>query len=288
MNEFARQAGSIERADNGLGESAHRFGTGLIGVLSRPRGGAPSTAARTAVILLNAGLVHRAGPFRGYVQLARALNASGFAVLRFDQSGLGDSPVSPLASAERRLGEVQAAMALLQAETGAEQFVLGGICSGADDAFHLAVGDERVVGTVLLDGLAHRTAGFWLRHLWPRLLDSRRLWTALRNRSAHQPGLDDYRDFPPRALAARQMAQLVARDVRMLFIYTGGAYRYFNHRGQLAACLGKAARAPQVSLQHWRDCDHTFYLRQDRLRMQQAVTAWMQAQFDGNRGGAMP
>ncbi len=278
MNDSPARTASIGRADNGLGESAHRFGTGLIGIVHRPRGAPPQ---RTAVILLNAGLVHRAGPFRGYVQLARALCACGFPVLRFDQSGLGDSPISSVLSAERRLSEVQAGMALLGAETGAERFVLGGICSGADDAFHLAVVDSRVDGAVLLDGLAHRTVGFWLRYLAPRLLDPRRLWQRLQRARVQQPGMDDYRDFPARPEATRQLAQLVERGVRMLFVYTGGAYRYFNHRGQLAACLGPAARSPQVSLEHWPDCDHTFFLRRDRARLHAAVTAWMRAQFGG-------
>lgn len=275
MNDSASRTRAIGRADNGLGESAHRFGPGLIGILHRPR----ATPQRAAVILLNAGLVQRMGPFRGYVQLARALSACGFTVLRFDQSGLGDSPVSNIPSAQRRLSEVQAGMALVAAETGAERFVLGGICSGADDAFHLAVADPRVDGALLLDGLAHRTAGFWLRYLAPRLLDPRRLWQRLRRARVQQPGMDDYRDFPGRRAAALQLAQLVERGVRLLFLYTGGAYRYFNHRGQLAACLGAAARSPQVTLEYWPDCDHTFFLGRDRARLHAAVTAWMQTQF---------
>ncbi|MGQ4659064.1 alpha/beta hydrolase [Lysobacter sp. F6437] len=263
-------------AVNAANETAHCFGDGLVGVLTRPRTGRDNPVA---VILLNAGLVHRVGPFRGYVQLARVLADQGFAVLRFDQSGLGDSPLCAVASGQRRQREVGAAMALLADETGADRFVLAGICSGADDAFHVAVDDARVAGFVLLDGLAYRTWGYWLHHLLPRLLDPGRLWRRLRQPRVRKPAAGNFRDFPGRADAVKQMAALVARDVRMLFLFTGGAYGYFNHPRQLVACLGRAARSSAVGLEHWPDCDHTFYLRRDRARLQRTVAAWMRGQF---------
>ena len=43
------------------------------------------------VIILNAGLVNRTGPFRMSVELARLLAENGCNVLRFDLSGIGDS-----------------------------------------------------------------------------------------------------------------------------------------------------------------------------------------------------
>lgn len=274
MNLQTRPYDASTAADNDLGERAHRFGAGLVGVLSHPRG---TPLRDVAVILFNAGLVQRVGPFRGYVLLARVLAAHGFPVLRFDQSGLGDSRVSDMPSIERRRLELHAAMALLTAETGVERFVLGGICSGADDAFHLAE-DPRVTGVLLLDGLAYRTPGYWLRYLLPHLVDPRQWWRLLR-RGTYKLRMNDYRDLPSRVPAAQQLARLVARDVRLLFLYTGGSSRYFNHRGQLAACLGNSARSPQVSLEHWPECDHTFYLRRDRARLQRAVATWLQAQF---------
>lgn len=268
---------ALRRSDNGSGESLHRFGPGLIGTLHRP----PGVPSDTAVILLNAGLVDRGGPYRVYVALARALVADGFAVLRFDQSGVGDSPVSRTPTVERRARELGAAMTLAEAETGATRFVLAGICSGADDAFHLAASDPRVAGAVLIDGLAHRTRGFWWRFVLRHRLHPRR-WLRLRwpRRGGEPAGdVEDFRDFPDQATAARQLADMVSRDRRLLMLYTGGSYTYFNHVGQLADSLGPAARAPQVTTLYWRDCDHTFYLERDRQRLVDAFTGWMRAQF---------
>ena len=70
-------------------EEVTRFGSNgsLVGILSRPM---RSNRNLPAILLLNAGLVHRVGPNRIYVRLARHFAALGFSVLRFDFSGIGD------------------------------------------------------------------------------------------------------------------------------------------------------------------------------------------------------
>jgi pimeloyl-ACP methyl ester carboxylesterase len=195
--------------------------------------------------------------------------------LRFDQSGLGDSPIATSASANRRHAELSAAIELLAGQTGARRFVIGGICSAADNAFRLAALDPRVHGLLLLDGLAYRTPGYWWRYLLPRVFHPGKVWRWWRQRGA-QTDMANFRDFPTRQEAVAQMNDMVARDIRLLFVFTGGAYRYFNHAGQLSAGLGAAARSRQVSLAFWPDCDHTFYLRRDRARLQDLVAAWLE------------
>jgi len=256
-------------------ESAHVFGDGLVGVITRP--GADAARGDVAVILLNAGLVQRSGPHRGSVQLARSLATRGFAVLRFDQSGLGDSPVPANAGGDRRGRELAAAIELLARETGASRFVVGGICSAADTAFRLAATEQRVHGLLLLDGPGYRTPGWWLRYLPPRLLQPRKLWSWWRQRGS---GVDmaNFRDFPSRGEAVARTQAFAARGGRMLLVYTGGAYRYFNHAGQVR-CFGRAARSPAVTSAYWRDCDHTFYLARDRQRLQALVGDWLEHAF---------
>ncbi|MBB1061457.1 alpha/beta fold hydrolase [Marilutibacter spongiae] len=282
MNAEIRQWPVTRRHRNAQGESAHRFGPGLVGVLHRPCHEAGHVQP-VAVILLNAGLTGRAGPYREYVMMARALARAGFTVFRYDQSGLGDSLAPMQQAGDRRQREARAAMTLVGAETGLMRFVMGGLCSGADDAFHLAGDDPRIVGTILLDGIGYRTPQFWLRHVAPRLLSPRR-WVSLLARlrargGGGAPTLLDYRDFPEQAHARSQLRALVDRDVRLLCIYTSGSYYYVNHAGQLAGALGPAARARQVSVEFWRDCDHTFYLRRDRSRLLARTVAWMRDNF---------
>ncbi|WP_341725169.1 serine aminopeptidase domain-containing protein [Pseudoxanthomonas putridarboris] len=279
------EAGLLQ--EGGVVETAHVFGEGLVGILARPR---EVGDARPAVILLNAGLVHRAGPFRVYAQLARALASCGFAVLRFDQSGLGDSAngVGVVTGPERKHAEADAAMRLVAEQTGIGRFVLAGICSGADDAFRLADGDPRVAGIVLMDGVAYRTTGYKLQHYAPRLLDPGKVLRGVgrmlrRDDGARALDEGDFRDFPPQDEAIARLRRLVERDARVLLLYTGGASRYFNHAGQARECFGPVMDAPQVGLEYWPDCDHTFYLRKDRLRLNTRFSSWLRAQFPAVR-----
>jgi dienelactone hydrolase len=108
-----------------------------------------------AVVLLNAGCVPRFGAHRQYVMLARRWAELGFAVLRLDLSGIGDSPVAAGATENLTyppgaLGDVKGALTWLTAQTGARRFVLAGLCSGADIAYATA-DDPRVDGIVLMN-----------------------------------------------------------------------------------------------------------------------------------------
>ena len=276
------QDASATLAGTGYEERVHRFGDGLVGVATVPVGRPPR---RTALVLLNAGLVHRMGPFRLYVQLARRLAAQGYVVLRFDQSGLGDSPLSTRTSESRKRDEVAAAMDLLERETGVQGFVLGGICSGADDSFNIAPDEPRVSGIVLLDGVGYRTRGHGLRHYLPRLFNPARLlralWRRLRRRGdePRAVGNDDLRDFPDRAEAIRRLQVLDARGAQVLLLYTGGVASYHNHRRQAAENFGAVMRSPNMATEYWVECDHTFYVRRHREKLFAYLEHWMGARF---------
>ena len=132
-----------------MNEEALLFGkTGsLVGIISDPS--EPKHGKNhPAVILLNAGLVHRVGPNRLYVRLARALAANGFVAFRFDFSGIGDSQVryDKLPFDESAVDEVQDAMDLLTETRQINRFLLLGICSGAENALNTARRDPRVIG----------------------------------------------------------------------------------------------------------------------------------------------
>ncbi len=88
------------------------FGTsgGLMGVLTEP---SPSCERRGAPTLLswNVGINHRVGPYRILVDLSRDLAARGFASLRFDLSGRGDSEPRREASCPETEGQTLATFA---------------------------------------------------------------------------------------------------------------------------------------------------------------------------------
>ena len=146
----------------------------LLGIVTEPPRDVASESA-PGVVLINAGLVHRIGPNRLYVKLARQLAALGLPVLRFDLSGLGDSRARTdgVPIDERAVVETRTAMSYLASTRQLERFVLVGLCSGADDAFRTACADPRVVGLLLIDpclypSTSHTVHGYLRRLIRPR------------------------------------------------------------------------------------------------------------------------
>ncbi len=262
-----------------MNESTLELGEGRFGVLHQAAG-----ASSVLFVFLNAGAVHRQGPFRLYVHLARRLAALGFASVRFDQPGIGDA----LRAAERPqpalLGDV---LDQLQARTGCARFVVGGICSAADAGWQLALRDPRVQGLMLLDPVAYGPRWFRLGRLL-RLRSAQAVLAALQRRltqggvaadAASRAVEADYRDWPSPAQAPVQLASLCARGVEILALYTGGIAHYFLHRRQFASTFGASAHARQVQFDYWPEVDHLFYRPADRERLIEHLCAWAQVRF---------
>lgn len=249
----------------------------LVGILS----GASLPDSAPVLVLPSAGLLPRAGPFRLHVELSRRLAPHGVRTFRFDAPGIGESPrLAGFGSREATL----AALDHLASEYGCGSFVVGGLCSAADAGWHAAIEDPRVRALLMIDGISY--VGPWfhgarLAHLggrpvreWPGV--AKRLWRRLREgaRSAARD-MADYREWPDRAQAQQQFAGLLARDVRSLWIYTGGYADRFMHPRQFAWSFGAATADERVAMHYWADCDHTFYGRPDRERLIATVQEWM-------------
>ena len=135
-------------------ERVLRFGetATLVGILTEPDLDVRRTDV-PAVVLLNSGILHHVGASRLYVQIARHLAECGCTSLRFDFSGIGDSEPrrDSLPFEESALVEAREAMDYVSGVAGTSEFVLIGLCSGADMSYFTAVNDEHVVGVAQLD-----------------------------------------------------------------------------------------------------------------------------------------
>lgn len=248
----------------------------LVGLLSAT----PGAGGANVLVLPNAGLIPRAGPFRLHVELARRITAQGNAVFRFDLPGVGEAPRLPDCNDE---DAIRAALDCLEERYGCTSFVVGGLCSAADLGWRIAALDPRVTGVLLLDGLSYTGPWFWLGRLRLALRRSPAQWPAMIRRRlgrarapAEEVATDSFRDWPTRSTARLQLRELLARNVRLLFVYTGGADDRFLHRRQFAWAFGKACRSDNVALQFWPGCDHMFYRRADRDRLLETVANWLQ------------
>ncbi len=125
----------------------------LVGIITEPYS-ASEDGCFPAIIILNAGLLHRIGPNRLYVKIARQMATAGFIVLRFDFSGIGDSSAldANLPFERSSISETQEAMHYLSSIRGIGEFILVGLCSGANVALKTACGDHRVVGVIGING----------------------------------------------------------------------------------------------------------------------------------------
>ncbi len=278
-------------------ERALAFGrdAGLAGVLAEPNP-PDAVAGAPAIVMWNVGIQHRIGPYRIQVDIARDLARRGYASLRFDLSGMGDSEArqDTRPDQERALDDVNEAMAVLEKRRGARTFVPIGFCSSVDAAHALALDDSRVVGACFLEGYAYRTEGFWLRYPW-RLLDPQRWRRYLSNRrllplqygraaeiraNREEPkgmGAIFARQYPTRQQFAADVARLSSRAVRLLFLYVGGDTD-FNHRGQFFEMVANES-LDHVDVDYYGGADHTFFHVADRERVVARIGEWMAREF---------
>ena len=250
-------------------ERPHRFGRAdnLVGVVCRPAG----TPAGIPVLILGAGIIHKVGPSRVSVRLARALAAAGHPSLRFDLSGIGDST--------RRNGDslkaivqddIRDAISFLLEQCPEWQDGVGlvGFCSGADNGFYLAADDHRVSSVVLYDPRIHKTSGFHrrraLRHLaanpWQSLTRVAQLvgarYSGASARAIQRP--PGYYGLLASTAdeADRKAAQATARGVRFLYCLSSGVHHYCDSPEQVRESLPSGFSEEHMTVVWRPDMDH--------------------------------
>ena len=256
------------------------------------------------IVLLNAGIVHRVGPNRMYVLLARALAATGYTSLRFDQSGIGDSPnrVDGLAPLESAMLDIREAVDWLASYKHARRFVVLGLCSGADHSLLYANSDRRVVGVALLDPSIPRTTRFHVNEFRRKCsnlvkkspteaLDTvgqllKRILRRQNNIEADEtepisPPVDDRQ---LRTELEIQYRQCVLSCVKILAIFTGGSPRNHNYREQLTDSLPSVEFGDQLTLEYVPQSDHSFTSQSNLEVLNQCVLRWLQTTSFANAG----
>jgi serine aminopeptidase S33 family len=255
----------------------------LTGVLTRPNG--PRSDELPAFVFLTAGVLHRVGPFRLYVRLARALAQSGFGSLRVDLAGVGDSaPSAGLSYRESVAADFKAIKSVLESRFGRTPLVLAGLCSGADNAVRLTATEPQVVGMVLLDPICFPDDGFQTRALIGKYTNPIRYVEAIRRRiKPSARAADDDKD-PFQSIAIRNLptplelrsafAAIRERNGRALAVFTQYARPYYNRLGQLESVLGIDGFRQCCTELYWPCVEHTFPLEVHRARLIDEITRW--------------
>jgi dienelactone hydrolase len=251
------------------------------------------------VVSVNAGVIHRVGPTRIYVDVARGLAERGYCVLRFDLSGLGDSESfnAGITIADGALADIDEALNFMASSRGADRFVLLGLCSGANHALLQAFEDARVVGTMLIDPSVQRTRKSWVIHLARRLLHA----STLRAIVTLQHPLFRRGTAIARGVAVAQAAEgaagrmevgdmgreavvdalnrTIERGVQFMFAFTGGVNHIYNYRDQLFDLLPGVKFGSQLRLEYIPETDHTISDQASRSRLIQSIGDWLEIAF---------
>lgn len=273
-------------------------GESLIGVLS-----VPERAFDTAVVVIVGGPQYRAGSHRQFVLLARMLAQAGYAVLRFDYRGMGDSGGEPR-NFEHVSADVGAAIDLVSTRVaGIKRIVLWGLCDGASAALLYChkTQDARVAGVCLLNpwvrsevGLArtqvkhYYTQRLMQREFWGKLLSGKVAANALGGLVGSlrvaafgngKAGAKTYRQTRDANLAFQQRMAAAWNDPTrgVLLLLSSNdftAREFLDHASSDAAWRDSLARNDLVR-HEFPQADHTFSNPDDRRSVERLTLAWL-------------
>ena len=273
-------------------EQTLQFGpeNALVGTLAIP----DKNHVGIGALLFNAGVVPRIGPNRLNVRITRALAEQGIPALRFDLSGRGDSaPARGMESYEQQaIADLRAAMDLMTQRTGVRRFAVMGICSGAENAFHAALADERIIGITLLDSYHYPTWRTSLNRFRQRarmqggVIPATFAWIrrrlrphgsggngAVKHDSAAATSFGSIR--PTAAEFAAKLKLLLDRGVAIDLLFSGSFLETYNYPNQFRDVFARYGIVDRMRVEYQPELDHTL----STALMQQAMVARTQRWF---------
>jgi pimeloyl-ACP methyl ester carboxylesterase len=267
-------------------EQIIRFGAdnSVIGILTTGEGG---KLPRLGCILPNIGLAHRIGPHRVNVKVARELARHGVSTVRFDLSGVGDSPKAKTSDGliDQAVADMRDAMNHMEQSCGISRFIVFGICSGAQNGYFLALNDERIVGLLMYDGFDFPSLMSRFDYVMTRIRSTP--WRELGSKLVHRlsprspartddiftAALNEMHPSPDQFRAA--LEKLVTRGVSIFVFYSGSRRTRDNDRGLLGA-LGDRALLDKITYRFDGDMDHTATSQESQRKLLALISGWAQ------------
>lgn len=266
----------------------------LVGILTLPNSDI-NVVDRPGILFLNSGLLHRVGPNRIYVKMARKFAMQGFPVLRFDLSGIGDSRIShnheKFDESTGIIKDTQEVMDYLYDSFGIQKFILMGFCSGGSNAFQVAVHDERVQGINLIEGFAFPSSGYFVKSYSKSLLSPRSWWRLLTGKSelwgllkgilkfytsVQTRQLTENLQFPEKEQLLTNLETLIHRGVKIIFIYSADSSAYYNYRKIFEQTVNKLPLNNRPQVEVINNTDHLFTLFYHQELLISLILDWLE------------
>ena len=261
-----------------------------LGILAKPE-----TPAQTGVVVVVGGPQYRAGSHRQFVLLSRALAQAGFAVLRIDYLGMGDSDGKPYQFTNVSPDIAYAIHALQKQVPTLRHIVLWGLCDAASAALLYLhdTQDVRVTGLCLLNPWVRSEASLartQVKHYYAQRLKEREFWVKLASgkvaASAIKGLITSVRSMrgtsKPQAVADMPFQEKMLHAWQnfrgsLLLILSGEDYtakeflEYTKNDSQWLATLQR----PNVHRHDMKDADHTFSDLKHGREVEIATIQWL-------------
>lgn len=265
----------------------------LVGIVTRPA--RPPPPDDPAIVILNAGVIHRAGHHRMTVTMSRILARAGYLTLRFDFSGIGDSEPrnDELSPVDSCLADIKQALDWLEVDSKVSRVILVGLCSGADHAVLYGHTDRRVVALVLIDPSFPATARYYLHSIaskltslrnWRKLLTGKsrlvKMWVeqllyrAVPKRRSRRISLENIQFHDDLEQSYRNS---VEHGIKMLALLTEDTTRQ-TYRDQMIDAFPKVRFGTKLRLEWLPGSDHTLTRDADRTRLYGLILEWLGSQ----------
>jgi pimeloyl-ACP methyl ester carboxylesterase len=283
-------------------------GREIFGMLHTPS----DCSARAGILIVNSRVEYRVGPHRIYVNAARHWAKSGFAVLRIDFPGNGDSPGDE-EYAHLDAFPVQPAVdgvTTLRERTGVSDVAIAGLCIGARNALFsaaqcpgvrhlLAIGmpfsnatpdiaqDEpmksRTIGTSVARAALTGYIGRALRRdAWGRLLTGKSDYGVIRRIIPAAFGIGQHRIFEEPVF--RSLHSFLGYRGQALFLFGTNDVFYPDFKDQFARIKD---RLPEVDsccqIRFVDDANHTFSRVHWQNEAIEVSTRWLEECFPSER-----
>ncbi len=273
-------------------------GRDLVGILHLPR-----NPSRIGVVIVTGGPQYRAGSHRQFVLLARHLAAHGYAVLRFDARGKGDSD-GEFPGFEAMGPDILAAIDTITTRVPSiAEIALWGLCDAASAILLAAPGQRRVTRVGLLNPWVRTDSSLaraYLKHYYARRIVSPEFWKKLaRRRFSFGAAIGSLLANVRQALIRRSNGPVASREQlplpekmawsledfsgSVLLILSGKDFtaREFEDAVAASGRWQKLLASPRVSIRRLPEADHTFSRRIWREKVVEWTLEWLSGSTQG-------